>query len=103
MLLFKTSVTAGRRVWFKRVDFPEPETPVMHIKRPKGMSRSTSLRLCPEAPFNFSQPSSDLLLLGFLLLEGILIFFCPDKYWPVIEFLDLDISFAVPSAQTFPP
>ena len=36
-------------------------------------------------------------------LEGILIFFCPDKYWPVIEFLDLDISFAVPSAQTFPP
>ena len=36
---------AGRRVWFMRVDFPEPETPVTHTNKSKGRSKSTDLRL----------------------------------------------------------
>ena len=33
-----------------RVDFPEPETPVMHVKTPSGRSTSMFLRLCWRAP-----------------------------------------------------
>ena len=32
------------------VDLPLPETPVTHVKLPKGILRLTFLRLFPEAP-----------------------------------------------------
>lgn len=33
------------------VDLPEPETPVMQVNRPTGISRLTFCRLLPRAPF----------------------------------------------------
>jgi len=57
-----------------RVDLPEPETPVMHIKRPKGNSTFIFFKLCSEAPKIFID-----LPLPMIRFSGILIFFRPDK------------------------
>ncbi len=40
----------GNKVRLIKVDFPEPETPVTQVIMPKGMVKSTFLRLCPLAP-----------------------------------------------------
>ena len=41
--------------------------------------------------------------LPFFLILGISTFFSPDKYLPVIDFGDLLMSLALPSATTKPP
>ena len=49
----------GYKVRLMRVDFPEPDTPVIQVSKPKGTLRSIPLRLLPEAPFNSSQPAAE--------------------------------------------
>ena len=44
--------------------FPEPETPVMHVKTPRGISTSMFFRLWASAPVRRIEP------LGFLLVFG---------------------------------
>ena len=43
----------GYNVLLINVDFPEPETPVMHINFPSGKVKLIFLRLFPEASNNF--------------------------------------------------
>ena len=38
-----------------KVDLPPPETPVMQVKTPTGISPVTSFRLLPLAPITFSR------------------------------------------------
>ena len=81
-----------------KVLLPEPETPVTHTKIPKGISQSIFLRLFSSAPKIFI-----VFPLLFLLFEGDLICFVPERYCPVKDFLDLMIWFKVPLAITSPP
>ena len=70
----------------------------MHVNKPIGIAAVISLRLFSHALiiliFSF---------VGLDLLEGIFIFFFPDKYCAVIEFLLLKIEFKSPSAHISPP
>ena len=78
--------------------FPLPETPVIAIKLPNGISILIFFKLFPDAPFKIS-----FLLFPLRLLEGIFIAFFPERYFPVIDFFDFKISFGVPENVISPP
>ena len=44
---------AGSKVWFIRVDFPEPDTPVTQTNKSKGNSKLMFFKLCPLAFVSF--------------------------------------------------
>ena len=88
----------GSRVWLIKDDFPDPDTPVIHVKIPIGISAEIFWRL-------FSEELIILITLSFgaTLFVGTLIPFSPVKYLAVIEFLLLSIALRSPSAQISPP
>ena len=88
----------GSNVWFIKEDFPEPETPVIHVKRPTGISVEIFCKLFSDALMIWILSPK-----GLSLFLGILISFSPERYCAVIEFLFLNISFRVPSAHISPP
>ena len=57
------------------VDLPEPDTPVIQVNKPTGISKFTPFRLFPVAPFNFKS----LLLSSAVRFFGISIFSSPDN------------------------
>ena len=75
------------------VDLPEPETPLIQVKRPTGILAVTFLRLFPVAPLMVIQRPS-----GLRRFSGTAIFFLPDKYSPVKELGLFSISVGVPCA-----
>ena len=88
----------GRRVWLIKEDLPEPDTPVIQVKIPMGISAEIFWRL-------FSVEFMILIIFPFAanLLEGIFIFLSPDRYLAVIEFLFFNIDSRFPSAHISPP
>ena len=77
---------------------PTPETPVTPINLPSGNFTDISFRLFFLAlliSIKFPLPSRRTV--------GTSIFFLPDKYAPVIDFLFFITSFGVPTATTSPP
>src|SRR5690606_26813813 len=70
---------SANRVSLISADLPEPDTPVTQVNRPAGISRSTFLRLLPQAPYR----RSVIFGLGLWRLAGTSIFRLPDRYWPV--------------------
>ena len=72
-------------------DLPEPETPVTHTNSPSGISTSIFLRLFSEA-FLITR----LFPLPFRLSAGTSIFFLPERYCPVIDFLHLSKPSTLP-------
>ena len=87
------------RVSLISVDLPEPDTPVIAVNRPDGISRSTFLRLLPRAPFSLSIS----LRLGTWRFAGTSIRFLPDRYCPVSERGAFRMSASLPCATTSPP
>ena len=81
------------------VDLPLPDTPVMQVSVPRGISQFTFFRLLPSAFII----SIYLLLKAFLLIFGISIFNLPERYCPVILFGLLLICGPLPAATTYPP
>jgi hypothetical protein len=78
-------------VSIKSVDFPPPETPVMQVNRPSGISVVMFLRLLPRALTIFS------LRAGFgFLRSGMGTSSSPERYFPEIDSRDLMMSSAVP-------
>ncbi|MNR01445.1 hypothetical protein D3C85_1172500 [compost metagenome] len=57
MVPFSAVAASGNRVLLISVDLPEPDTPVMQVNRPRGISRSTLRRLLPRAPLSLSNLS----------------------------------------------
>ena len=47
--LFNATAAAGYNVSLINVDFPEPETPVIHVNTPMGIFRLTDCKLFPVA------------------------------------------------------
>ena len=90
---------AGTRVSVTKLDFPEPETPVMQVSSPTGLCRSTPLRLFPRAP---STDSIRLSSAG-VRCSGTRMARFPERYSPVREPLVLQISFALPWATMSKP
>ena len=99
LLLFKLKFKALYKVWSIKVDFPLPETPVTHVKQPKGIFKFTFFKLFPVAPPN----CKNLPFLASLLFFGSAINFLLDKYFPVILSSFLIISSKLPCATTLPP
>src|SRR5690554_6246689 len=97
--LFKAVAANGIKVRLIKVDFPEPETPVIQVINPSGMVKSTLFRLLPLAPISLSSRS---LLYG-VRSAGMAMERSPDKYCPVIELGFLITSVGVPWAITCPP
>src|SRR5690606_18175590 len=97
--LLRAVAARGNRVSLIRVDLPEPDTPVMQVDTPMGMSRSTLRRLLPLAPLMvrrfFVSPGRR--------LAGMAMAFLPDRYWPVIEAGALMMSATLPWAMIWPP
>ena len=96
--LFNIKELIGSNVWFIKDDLPDPETPVIQVNNPTGISTVISFKL-------FSDALIILIFLseGFTRFVGIFIFFLPDKYFAVIEFLFFRIEFKSPWAQISPP
>ena len=84
----------GKRVWFINEDFPDPDTPVIHVNRPTGISTETFFKLFSKASIIFIFSS-----FIFNLFLGTLIFLLPDKYFAVIEFLFFKIASIFPWAH----
>ena len=59
------------------MDFPLPETPVTHVKVPKGIFKSTFFKLLPDAPLI----CKNLPFFANLLFFGIGIKYLEDKYF----------------------
>ena len=79
--------------------FPDPEAPVTQTSDCKGKETFMFFKL-----FSFAPIITNSFLGIFLLLSlGILIFLFPDKYIPVMEFLDLIILLMSPSPVINPP
>ena len=81
-----------------KVDFPEPDTPVMQTNSPRGILTSIFLRLFSVAPLifrNLPLPCRRSLGRGTIFL--------PERYAPVIDFGSASISSGVPSATNQPP
>ena len=78
--------------------FPLPDTPVMQVNVPKGISTSISFRLCSAAPYTTS-----LWPLPFRRTAGTGIDRLPDRYCPVRELGSAMTSSGVPAATTRPP
>ena len=90
--------TELNKISFTNVLFPLPETPVIPMNLPNGSFTETSFKLFFLALLiiiNSPFPERRSL--------GTSIFFRPDKYAPVMEFLFSIISFGVPTATTCPP
>lgn len=82
-----------------KVDLPPPDTPVMQVKVPAGISAVTFFRLLPVAPMT---RSTFFLEIG-RRSSGISISRAPERYWPVM-LLGLAITSAgVPWAMISPP
>ena len=81
------------------VDLPEPETPVMQVNRPMGISAVRSLRLLPVAP----TMRSALPFFGGRRVAGTSMKRVPDRNWPVSEAGLAMTSAGVPLAMTWPP
>jgi hypothetical protein len=64
------------KISFIKVDFPEPETPVIQVNTPSGNFTSIFFKLCSVAPFT----SIHFPFVGFLRFLGTSIFFLPLKY-----------------------
>ena len=62
-----------------KVDLPPPETPVMQVKRPSGISAVTFFRLLPRAPTTRSTFWSEIGRRS----SGTGISRVPVRYWPV--------------------
>jgi len=90
--------SAGYKTSDNKVDFPEPETPVMQVKMPSGISTLIFFKLCSLTPFNFKNVPFP--LRRFL---GIVMLIAPDRYCPVRLSLTFIICSGVPWATTFPP
>ena len=73
--LFSMNELNGRRVWLIREDFPEPDTPVIHVNKPTGISAEIFCKLFSEelTILIFSFPRD-------IRFFGILISLSPDKY-----------------------
>src|SRR5262249_24428996 len=89
---------ARYRMSFTKVDFPEPETPVITVSSPRGNDTSMFLRLCARAslivrnfPFGVRRDS------------GTGMHNSPEMYWPVSEFGLEAICGGVPEATMCPP
>ncbi|MNJ23484.1 hypothetical protein D3C77_178720 [compost metagenome] len=83
-----------------KVDLPPPDTPVMQVKTPTGISPVTFLRLLPVAPETLS---IRLRSMGRRPSAGSSISRAPVRYWPVRELGLAMTSAGVPSAHTSPP
>jgi hypothetical protein len=80
------------------VDLPPPDTPVMHVNVPSGISADTRLRLLPRAPVTFSA-----LPLPGRRFAGTCICRIPTRYCPVTLSGLRITSSGVPSATISPP
>src|SRR5690606_20992293 len=78
---FSRSAAIGYRVLLIKVDLPEPDTPVIQVNRPKGISRVTLFRLLPVAPTRRSILSES----GAVRCSGMAIIRAPERYSPVSE------------------
>ena len=96
--LLRMKELIGIRVWFINEDFPEPDTPVIHVNNPIGIFTDIFWRLFSEALIIFIFLSD-----GFFLLDGIWILFSPLRYLAVRDFLFLRIALISPSAHISPP
>ena len=86
------------KILLTSVDLPEPETPVTAINFPRGNLTLMFCRLFSAAPLiSMKRP------LPLRRSKGTGIFFLPDKYCPVIDFLFLATCFGVPEATISPP
>src|SRR5215475_10557928 len=81
------------------VDFPEPLTPVMATKHPRGNATSMLRRLCSRAP---STTTSRPFCLGRRII-GTGMDRRPDRYAPVIDSSEVSRSSTVPSTTISPP
>jgi hypothetical protein len=82
-----------------KVDLPPPDTPVMQVKVPTGISPVTPFRLLPVAPMTFS---TFFLEIG-RRSSGTSISRTPDRYWPVMLSGLAVTSAGVPWAMIWPP
>ena len=73
--LFNMNELNGSRVWLIREDLPEPDTPVIHVNKPTGISAEIFCKLFSEelTILIFSFPRD-------IRFFGILISLSPDKY-----------------------
>ena len=85
------------KVSFISVDLPDPDTPVIQVNTPTGISKLTLFRLLPYAELILSQ------LLDVFRLLGTKIFSRPLIYSPVNDFGLLLISLGAPTATISPP
>ena len=83
-----------------KVDLPPPDTPVMQVKTPPGISPVTFFRLFPVAPL---MPSIFLRSMGRRPSAGSSISRSPVRYLAVRELALAMTSAGVPWAQTSPP
>jgi len=86
------------KISYIKVDFPEPETPVIQVKVFRGIFTSIFFKLCSSAPI-----ISKYLPFPFLLLSGISIFNLFDRYFPVNDLSDFRTSSTFPSKTISPP
>ena len=78
--------------------FPDPETPVTHIKHPSGIFTLMSFKLFCLAPLiSRKEP------LLFFLFVGVIIFFIPERYCPVKDTLSFKSFLGSPEKTTSPP
>ena len=80
-------------------DLPEPDTPVMTVNTPIGISTSMFFKLLTDALWIVS---IFFLSMGRLLM-GTGMNFLPDRYWPVMDSGVLMMSSMLPCATTSPP
>ena len=62
--LFRVCAANSYKVLFISVDLPEPETPVIQVRTPTGIDRSTFFKLLPLAPEIVNQPDAFFLSFG---------------------------------------
>ena len=96
--LLRLLLMAGNNVWLIKVDFPDPETPVIQTRFPKGIFKSTFFKLFPVQP--------EISINSFELIEwlfSISIFLFPEIYSPVNDLSSLTNLLKGPEKQTAPP
>ena len=91
LALFRSWSSVFLTTSFTRLLLPLPDTPVTQVNTPRGMSTSIFLRLFTRAHFTLSHLSPLR-----RLLSGRGMNLRPDRYWPVMEFSDANISSGVP-------
>ena len=75
-LLFSSETNRGCKVPFIKLDFPDPETPVIQVNKPNGILTCKPFKLFFLALFILISFS----LFTFSLFNGVAIDFCPFKY-----------------------